>query len=133
MNDAGIRFSGWTRSAELKSLAKPLAFLFALLFSLTVYVNAALAAGSDNTLCVSVISIAKNSKKLPSEQFQLDHCGNCLLSTNDTQLGLPPTTALLLEKSVANFLFSPLGELVIVQTGASFDIRAPPSSIINKS
>ena len=133
MNRTGIRLTGWTRSRELKSLAKPLAFLFALLFSLTVHINASLAAGSDSTLCISVISSAKNSKQIPSHQFQLSHCGICFVSANDMQLGLPPVAVLLLEAPTENVQISQHGDLITVQANTSINIRAPPFSIINKS
>lgn len=75
--------SGWVRSRELISLAKPLAVLLAVALSLSIHIDASVAAGSDSPLCLSVISIEKQDSGSTSRQVQSEHCSLCVFALND--------------------------------------------------
>ena len=119
---------GVLRSRDLKELAKPLAVLLAILFSLTVHINAALAAGGDTSICAAS-RVFNNVDSVDTElATQLEHCGLCLLSGQYKAFGLA-------DESGPNFSslktgFVPGGQpSAIDESGTEHHrIRAPPLS-----
>ena len=79
---------GWLRSKELTALAKPLAVLLLILFSMTIHVNTALAVGGENSICAATRVINSDGKNIPARQLQIEHCGICIVSFKYKSFGL---------------------------------------------
>ncbi len=119
---------GWLRSKDLTAVSMPLAVLLVLLFSLTVHINSALAAGGENSICAATRIINNADKNIPSHQIQIEHCGICIVSIQCKSIGLQnPVVAI--ETSTADKPFSFVSDAQDAPniTGYS-QIRAPPIS-----
>jgi hypothetical protein len=119
---------GWLRFKELTALSKPLAVLLVLLFSLTIHINSALAAGGENSICAATRAMNNADKNTPSQQIQIEHCGICIVSIQFKSFGLQNLAVTIdttMEVKVTSFV------LEIPDTAnikGYFQIRAPPFS-----
>ena len=88
MKRASNRRVGCLRSKELTALSWPLSVLLVLLFSLTIHINAAIAAGGESSICAATRAISSTDNNLPSQQLQMEHCGICIVSMQYKSFGL---------------------------------------------
>ena len=119
---------GWLRSKELTALSKPLAVLLVLLFSLTIHINSALAAGGENSICAATRAMNNVDKNTLPQQVQIEHCGICIVSIQFKSFGLQNfvTTIEARQESNPNSLVSEVQDAQNITRNSQ--IRAPPIS-----
>lgn len=119
---------GWLRSKELTALSKPLAVLLVLLFSLTIHINSALAAGGENSICAATRAMNNADKNTPSQQVQIEHCGICIVSNNYKSFGLQNLVVTIEARMESNpdFLVAEAQDTLNIIRYSQ--IRAPPIS-----
>ncbi len=127
MNRNNNAYTGWIRSRELVTLAKPLAVLLALLFSLTVHINATLAAGGENILCAAAFQSKNGDVQTPSGQLQIEHCGICVVANQFKSFGLSDGAGLCEENSGEFVYLAQLDPHVYVYISRLSNIRGPPA------
>jgi hypothetical protein len=124
--------NGWLRSGELTALAKPLAILLSILFSLTVHVNATLAASGKYTLCVTTIQVEIPDNQTPVKHFQIEHCGICVVANQYKSFGLSDGVEPVEKKSDRFVHPAQFDTPSIVNITQLTNIRGPPSPEFNK-
>ncbi len=127
-------YTGWIKSRELVALAKPLSILLTLLFSLTVHINATLAAGGENILCASAFQTKiGDGQKIPAEQLQIEHCGICVVTNQFKSFGLSDGAALFENESDKFVHHAQLVIAIFVNISQFTNIRGPPAPEFNKT
>lgn len=124
---AAIR-GGWLRSKELTALAKPLAVLLLILFSLTIHINTALAVGGENSICAATRVVNGDGNNIPARQVQIEHCGICIVSFQYKAFGLQnliATNETRIENKPVSFVSETQDILHFIRYS---QIRAPPIS-----
>lgn len=119
---------GWLRSKELTALSKPLAVLLVLLFSLTIHINSALAAGGENSICAATRAMNNADKNTPSQQIQIEHCGICIVSIQYKSFGLQNPAVTIDERMENKPVFLVSEVLDTLNVTRYSQIRAPPIS-----
>jgi len=128
MNRITPKRGGWLRSKELTALSKPLAVLLLLLFSLTVHINSALAAGGENSICAATRVMNNADIDIPSQHIQIEHCGICIVSIQYKSFGLQ-NIALTIDLGMKSKPVSLVSDVQdILHITRYTQIRAPPIS-----
>ncbi len=128
MNRKSSIRGGWLRSKELTALSKPLAILLVLLFSLTIHINSALAAGGENSICDATRIINNAGENTPPHQVQIEHCGICIVSIQYKSFGLQNIVVSIearMESKPVSYASEAQDALNIIRYS---QIRAPPIS-----
>ena len=120
--------TGWINSPELVSLAKPLAVLLVMVFSLTAHINASIAAGSGSILCLSTQTIDKQDGSNKSRRALIEHCSLCTISKDKIDFGLEYSNTLIARPN--NLCDSDPVDCVLITNNfqPNNQIRAPPVS-----
>ena len=119
---------GWLRSKELTALSKPLAVLLVLLFSLTIHINSALAAGGENSICAATRAMYNADQNTPHQQILIEHCGICIVSIQYKSFGLQNIVVSIearMESKPVSYASEAQDALNIIRYS---QIRAPPIS-----
>ncbi len=120
--------SGWLQSGELIALARPMALLLAMLLTFSVYLNAAIAAGSDNVLCRATVSSQDENSSGTSKYLSGNHCPLCIISLKYPDPG-SPSQFLLAEAFSVGIQQQDFADARLPhQSDSRFNIRAPPYS-----
>jgi hypothetical protein len=120
--------TGWLRSKEFTTLSLPLAALLILLFSLSIHINSALAAGSNSSICAASRIMSNVDGNKSSQLLQFDHCSICIVSLQYKSFGLSSDVVTINRRIIGKPVFPVSGKPDQFSVTRYSQIRAPPFS-----